>query len=80
MTLYLVEHFAEQGLRSSCVCETFNGAKDMIRNWRKDGDKRASITMLTGFYRVGGKDDIRFVPLCKNFIEDIRFSIEEVNA
>ena len=48
MTLYLVEHITENGVRSRCVCETLNGAKVMMNVWRREEDRRAQITMLTG--------------------------------
>lgn len=76
MTLYLVEHFSDRGARS-CICETLKGARIMVSVWRREGDEKARITMLTGFYRTNSADDIRYIPMCKDIIEDIRFEVEQ---
>ena len=78
MTLYLVEHITENGVRSRCVCETLSGAKVMMNVWRREEDRRAQITMLTGFYQSTAADDIRFIPMCKQIMENIRFEVEKL--
>lgn len=78
MTLYLVEHITENGVRSRCICETPKGAQVMAKVWRHEDDRRAMITMLTGFYQSTAADDIRYIPMCKQIIEDIRFEVEKL--
>ena len=77
MTLYLVEHITENGVRSRCICETPKGAQVMAKVWRHADDRRAMITMLTGFCRTNSADDIRYIPMCKEIVEDIRFEVEQ---
>lgn len=77
MTLYLVEHITENGVRSRCICETPKGAQVMAKVWRHEDDRRAMITMLTGFYQSTAADDIRFIPMCKQIMENIRFEEEK---
>lgn len=76
MTLYLVEHFSGKGVRSY-ICETLKGARIMVSIWRREDDRKARITMLTGFCRTNSADDIRYIPMCKEIIEDIRFEVEQ---
>lgn len=76
MTLYLVEHFSDKGVRSY-ICETLKGARIMVSIWRREDDRKARITMLTGFCRTNSADDIRYIPMCKEIIEDIRFEVEQ---
>lgn len=78
MTLYLVEHITENGVRSRCICETPKGAQVMAKVWRHEDDRRAMITMLTGFYQSTAADDIRFIPMCKEIVQDIRFEVEKL--
>lgn len=78
MTLYLVEHITENGVRSRCICETPKGAQVMAKVWRHEDDRRAQITMLTGFYQSTAADDIRFIPMCKEIVQDIRFEVEKL--
>lgn len=77
MTLFMTEFFSDKGVRARCVCETLNGAKVMVNVWRRTEDRRAQITMLTGFYQSTAADDIRFIPMCKQIIENIRFEVEK---
>ena len=78
MTLYLVEHITQNGVRSRCVCETPKGAQVMAKVWRHEDDRRAMITMLTGYYRVASLENIEFMPMCKEIVQDIRFEVEKL--
>lgn len=76
MTLYLVEHFSNIGARSY-ICETLKGARIMVSILRREEDRKARITMLTGFCRTNSADDIRYIPMCKEIVDDIRFEVKQ---
>ena len=78
MALYLVEHITEDGVRSRCICETPKGAQVMAKVWRHESDRRAMITMLTGYYRVASSENIEFIPMCKEIVQEIRFEVEKL--
>ena len=73
MTLYLVEHITENGVRSRCICETPKGAQVMTKVWRHEDDRPGMLTMLTGYYRVTSTENIEVIPMCRQIMQNIRF-------
>lgn len=78
MRLYLVEHITQNGVRSRCVCETPKGAQIMAKVWRHEDDRRAVITMISGFYQATSSNDISFITMCKEIVQEIRFEVEKL--
>lgn len=77
MTLYLVEYFFEFGIRARTICETLRGAQVVVKAYRDEDDRRAVITMLTGYYRVTS-ENIEFITVCKEIVDEIRFEVEKL--
>lgn len=77
MTLYLVEHFFDNGGVNLPIVWTslVQAKRDAIRSCDY---KRVRITKINGYFVAEPAGKIEFVVMCKEIVQEIRFEVEKL--